>query len=237
MKLCTFAIGMSNDYFQFRKFLVHQELCAMKVGTDGVMLGAWAKVEGAGVILDIGTGSGLISLMSAQRNTHAHVVGIDISSDAVGQANLNFKASPWSDRLTAILVSLQDYYPECAFDSIISNPPYFVNSLKGDDVLRNLARHTDSLTYEELCRNAYRLLSEVGEFSVVVPSETCNMMEHAASLCGFFICRKYGVRTVARKPVRRFLLSFAKHSPSVFENVEVSMDSLWYKRLCEEFYL
>ena len=131
--------------FTFKQFHVQHDRCAMKVGTDGVLLGCWTDVPAAGSVLDIGTGSGLIALMIAQR-TNAQIDAIDIASDAYEQACINFAQSPWNERLKAYIASIQEWQHEALYDLIISNPPYFNNSLKNPDKGRELARHTDSLS-------------------------------------------------------------------------------------------
>jgi len=166
---------MSNDYFQFRQFIVHQQRCAMKVGTDGTLLGAWAWApSGRCRILDIGTGTGLIALMMAQRFPESSVLGIDIDPEAVAQATENVQLSPFSERINILQKDLMKFVDTDGFDAIVSNPPYFVDSLECPDDQRTMARHTVSLTYEGLIRQAYRLLKDDGCLSLVIPSaETC----------------------------------------------------------------
>lgn len=133
---------MPNPYFSFKQFTVYHDRCAMKVGTDGVLLGAWADVVSARNILDIGTGTGLISLMMAQR-CNARIRAVDIDADAVEQARGNVAASPWQDRIEVELQDICHFTSETLFDVIVSNPPYFTDSLKCPGKQRNIARHTD----------------------------------------------------------------------------------------------
>ena len=154
--------------FRFKQFEILQDRCAMKVGTDGVLLGAWAS--GGTRILDIGCGTGLIALMMAQRFPAAQVVGIDIDEEACGQARENVTASPFGDRIDVAHCRLQDYSGE-EFDAIVSNPPFFLNSLKNPDSKRAMARHADTLPFRDLWQGVKRLLSENGIFSVVLPSD------------------------------------------------------------------
>mgnify|MGYP000414682393 CR=1 FL=1 len=158
---------MSNNYFRFKQFTVEHTRCAMKVGTDGVLLGAWAR--GGDTILDIGTGSGLIALFMAQRYPSGKIVAIDVDAGAVVQARINVSNSAFSDRITIIEKPLQEF---CAgqFGSIVCNPPFFVNSLKNRDWQKAMARHADTLTHAELVSGASRLLADDGEFSVVIPA-------------------------------------------------------------------
>lgn len=256
--------------FRFKQFEIEQDRCAMKVGTDGVLLGAWA--QGGRRILDIGSGTGLISLMMAQRFPEAEVVGIDMDADACGQARENVMASPFRDRVEIECCRLQDFggasetaeasgtaeglkadggASETAgglkaagvFDAIVSNPPFFVDSLKNPDSKRTMARHTDSLPFRDLFAGVKRLLSDDGIFSAIVPVEVVEQFIAESCILGFYLIRKCGVKTVERKQPKRFMLSFAKHRISPYEeHVETMMDSHgnrseWYRKITEEFYL
>ena len=156
---------MSNPYFQFKQFTVWHDQCAMKVGTDGVLLGAWASVERARRILDIGTGTGLVALMLAQRSLlDAKIVALEIDEAAAGQARENVARSPWQERIEVVQADFKKYRSSDKFDVIVSNPPYFVDSLECPDRQRAAARHNDSLTYEELLEGVNRLLAADGLF-------------------------------------------------------------------------
>ncbi|MBO7115436.1 MAG: methyltransferase [Prevotella sp.] len=218
--------------FRFKRFTVRQEQCAMKVGMDGVILGAWAK--GGQRILDVGTGTGLIALMMAQRYEDAVVTGIDIDEGAVTQARENITASPFKDRIQILHEAVQQH--KGVYDAIVSNPPYFVDSLKAPDHQRNTARHADNLSYAELMQAAYRLLSDGGELSVVVPFDYKKRMEDEATFVGFFPYRVLGVRTVSGKPAKRYLLSFVKH-PVEKDFQVITLDDQDYKALTQDFYL
>lgn len=227
--------------FRFKQFEIEQDRCAMKVGTDGVLLGAWA--QGGCRILDIGSGTGLISLMMAQRFPEAEVVGIDMDADACGQARENVMASPFRDRVEIECCRLQDFGGVGVFDAIVSNPPFFVDSLKNPDSKRTMARHTDSLPFRDLFAGVKRLLSDEGVFSAIVPVEVVEQFVAESCMLGFYLIRKCGVKTVERKQPKRFMLSFAKHRISPYEEyVETMMDSQgnrseWYRKITEEFYL
>ncbi|MDR0536741.1 MAG: methyltransferase [Tannerellaceae bacterium] len=145
----------------------------MKVGTDGVTLGAWADVDGCSSILDVGTGSGLIALMLAQRNQQAIIDAIDIDAEACSQAGENFAASPFGSRLGIIHEPLSSFAERCGkrYDMIVSNPPYFINSLKSPNSRRNTARHTDMLPLEELVSAGKRLLEPSGRLALILPIE------------------------------------------------------------------
>lgn len=235
---------MSNDYFQFRQFIVHQQRCAMKVGTDGTLLGAWAAAPSAPRrILDIGTGTGLIALMMAQRFPQAEVIGLDIDADAVAQACENVSLSPFSERVTILHQDIVNFQDTISFDAIVSNPPYFVDSLASPDRQRTTARHTVSLTYADLMKQAFRLLNDDGIFSVVIPSESRSRIEAAACLQGFFLTRICLVRTTPRKQPKRLLIEFRKHpvkelviNEGIIEE-SPNVRSEWYQQLTHEFYI
>jgi tRNA1Val (adenine37-N6)-methyltransferase len=221
--------------FRFKKFVVEQDLCAMKVGTDGVLLGAWAT--GGTRVLDIGTGTGIIALMLAQRCPQAQVTAIDIDEGAVRQASHNVAQSPFADRIEVLHESVQDFDGgDGCFDAIMSNPPFFIDSLNAPDRQRNIARHAETLTYGQLMQAAWRLLADGGEFSVVVPFDYRQRMEDEATFVGFFPSRVYAVRTSARKPAKRFLLAFRKH-PCPCERTEITLGDEAYTLLTKDFYL
>lgn len=221
-----------KDMFQFKQFTIEQELCAMKVGTDGVLLGAWAK--GGPRILDIGTGTGIIALMMAQRYPEAQVTAIDIDEGAVRQAEQNVSQSPFLGRISVLQQAVQEHLGE--YESIVSNPPFFIDSLQAPDEQRNMARHTATLSYAELMKAAYRLLADNGELSVVIPFDYRRRMEDEAVFVGFFPSRVCGVKTTERKPAKRYLLAFRKH-PCPCEKSEITIGDETYNRLTEAFYL
>lgn len=227
--------------FKFKHFEIHQDRCAMKVGTDGVLLGAWAL--GGKRILDIGSGTGLISLMMAQRYPEAQVVGIDLDAEACAEARENVAASPFADRVNIVDCRLQDYESVEKFDAIVSNPPFFLNSLKNPDSKRSMARHADSLPFRELFRGVKLLLSDDGVFSAIVPVEVLEAFASEGYMLGFYLLRQCGIKTVERKQPKRYLLTFAKHrSMEMDDMVETMMDSEgnsseWYAKITEEFYV
>ncbi|MBR5918684.1 MAG: methyltransferase [Prevotella sp.] len=240
------------SHFDFKKFRIEQDRCAMKVGTDGVLLGAWA--EGGRRILDIGTGTGLIALMMAQRFADATVTAIDIDEESCRQARENALASPFADRVEVVHSSLQSYSVDflekslkndsiLPFDSIVSNPPFFEQSLKNPDSRKSMARHADSLPFAELFESASRLLSDDGVFSVIIPSEKLESFTSNAYLSGFYISRQCFVKTTSKKPAKRCLLSFQKHLPEVVEKSEIFLQnsdgtrSESYRNLTKDFYL
>lgn len=240
-----------SDSFTFKRFAVRQERCAMKVGTDGVLLGAWA--EGGSRILDIGTGTGLIALMMAQRFSEAHLTAIDIDEDACVQARENVFASPFRDRIEVVHTSLQDelnlikapsHFPQhpFVFDAIVGNPPFFENSLKNPDKKRSLARHTETLSFQELLRGAAAMLSAEGVFSVVIPTERMESFMTESYFQGLFLSRKCLVKTVERRQPKRCLLAFRKQRPTQVEETTACLQqdgerSEWYRKLTGDFYL
>jgi tRNA1Val (adenine37-N6)-methyltransferase len=161
-----------NNYFRFKQFTIIQERSAMKVGTDGVLLGAWTKVPQAGSILDIGTGTGVIALMLAQRSADALVTGIEYEMEAAREATENAENSPWSNRLNMLHISFQDFYKTCPakFDLIISNPPFFINSRKPKEGKLSAAKHNHLLPLDDLALGIANLLSDDGIFSLILPA-------------------------------------------------------------------
>lgn len=244
--------------FTFKQFEIQQDRCAMKVGTDGVLLGAWA--EGGQRILDIGSGTGLISLMMAQRFPEAQVWGIDIDPDACMQARENVAASPFADRVGIACCALQNLSEEhlvrgCEelmemkegegnlFDAIVSNPPFFVNGLKNPDSKRAMARHSDSLPFSVLMRGVKRWLSDEGVFSAIVPADVLESFVSEAYCSGLSLVRQCGVKTVERKQPKRYLVAFSKRRAGMMDKcTEIMTDSEgnrseWYAKITEEFYL
>ena len=157
--------------FSFKEFTIQQDKCAMKVGTDGILLGAWASVDGVKKALDIGTGSGVIAIMLAQRCKEAEVHAVEVNEAACTQANENMTASPFADRLQAINESIQDYarLTNDTYDLIISNPPFFSGGVFSDNETRAEVRHTIKLPHGDLLVAARNLLEPNGRFCVILP--------------------------------------------------------------------
>lgn len=232
----------SSDGFTFKRFHVQHAHCAMKVGTDGVLLGCWTTVPAHGRVLDIGTGSGLIALMMAQRN-ETHIDAIDICANAIEQATYNFQQSPWAERLHAHLSSLQAWQNEEGYDLIVSNPPYFQNSLKNPDKKREQARHTDTLSFAELMRHSARLLNEKGIFSIILPAETEQDICSLAQACGLNLVRIARVYSKESKPLRRVMLTWSKKPQTLLTEETIVLEdatggrSQQYQQLTKDFYL
>ena len=211
--------------FTFKQFAICQERCAMKVGTDGVLLGAWARVGHCSRVLDMGTGTGLVALMAAQRSM-AGIVAIDLDADAVAQAKENVAASPWANRIRVVeadartieeaQLGMDSSYPEedlhtsTLFDAILCNPPFFENSLKSPDAARSMARHTDTLSFDELARSATRLLAPKGELSVIIPYDRAHDMTVSAACQGLFATRQTIVIPVESGKPKRILMAFTR---------------------------
>lgn len=201
---------MKNSWFQFKQFIVRQEACAMKVGTDGVLLGSWCSARPAGRILDIGTGTGVITLMMAQR-TDACIDAVEIDPAAAKQAAENAAASPWRERIRIYTENFVTYYPHCSerYDRIISNPPYFEQALLPPSPTRSLARHTTGLSFTELFAGACRLLSPEGTFSLIYPVTRETQTEREALSVGFCLRRKTFVSGRKGLPPRRILAEWS----------------------------
>lgn len=233
-------LKVSGSGFQFRKFLIRQDRCAMKVGTDGVLLGAWAN--GGDRILDIGTGTGLIAMMMAQRFVGAKVDAVEIDLAAARQAMENVEASPFADRITIHETAIQHFSSLHQYDSIVSNPPFFQQSLKAPDTQRTLARHTDSLSFRDLVKSVVRLLAPTGEYSAVIPFNMRQSLIDETAIQGLFLSRSFAVKTVPHKAAKRYLLAFRKERPESIEEQEVTMmqsgeRSQWYQEQTKDFYL
>ncbi len=213
----------------------------MKVGTDGVLLGAWVSSDNTPLrILDAGTGTGVIALMMAQRFPQALIYGIDIDEDSVEEAASNFTASPWNGRLSARSLPLQEWTDEV--DLIVSNPPFFINSLKAPDDRRSVARHTDTLTHRDIIAAACRCLSPEGRLAVVYPADEAEYFAGEALSAGLFPNRICHVRTKASAAPKRFMMELSRtKSEPLIEELVIMRDgpdyTEQYKALTRDFYL
>ena len=172
LPLCKLLFLMSSKPFQFKQFTIHQDKTAMKVGTDGVLLGAWAQIKSEVFsVLDIGAGTGLIALMMAQKSNAEVIDAIELNDDAYEQTVENFENSDWGDRLFCYHASLQEFTDEIEdkYDLIVSNPPFYSDDFKSDNKQRDLARFEDALPFTHLLESVSKLLSETGIFSVIIP--------------------------------------------------------------------
>lgn len=229
--------------FRFKQFSVDDSLSAMKIGTDGVLLGAWARVEGCRSILDVGTGTGLIALMAAQRNAEAHITAIDIDAMAAEEARLNAQHSPWAHRITVLRADVRSFVTDAKFDHIVSNPPYFNDSLRSPDVARSTARHTDTLGYAELVALAERMLCEGGRLSVVLPAD-CAPRFRREAFGRLWLSRQTDVVTREGEEPKRSLMEFVLASEPMMPRCNSltihRCDGTYteeYRHLTEDFYL
>ena len=197
------------SHFDFKQFRIYHDRCAMKVGTDGVLLGAWAPTQHATRILDIGAGSGLISLMLAQRS-EAHIVGVELDDNAALQARENAAQSPFASRIEIVNADILNYESADKFDLIVSNPPFFINALECPDQQRTQARHTSSLPLHLLIDAAYRLLHDGGLFSVILPTDVANEFTNTCIIKHLTPIHQTAVKTTPKKAPKRMLLTFRK---------------------------
>jgi tRNA1Val (adenine37-N6)-methyltransferase len=242
---------MPGDSFVFKEFEVKQTNCAMKVGTDAVLLGAWCSLPQKGHALDIGTGTGIIAMMAAQRSS-SFIDAIEIDEEAYLQAQENCKKSKWSDRITVHHISFQKFVPSVSkkYDVILSNPPYFSNSVQAASESRTLARHTCNLNFEELVNGIVSLLEPTGSFATILPLKEAEDFTAIAKRYGLYANRITHVKTTFSKPAKRVLmqLGFQKMTPTgeilVIENEPEPGDEMNhraysndYKNLTRGFYL
>jgi len=214
----------------------------MKIGIDGVLLGAWANFGSGKNILDIGSGTGLLSLMAAQR-TNAKITALEIEENAALESKTNFENSKWSDRLLVEHCSFQEFFTQknSQFGAIISNPPFFENSLQSKFNNRNLARHTDSLPFDELLKGVKISLSNSGIFSLIIPAQAAKNYIEKAVKYRLFVSRKTWVKPLPNKKGNRVLLEFRKTKATTIQD-EITIrniDSTYtdaYKKLTVDFY-
>lgn len=231
--------------FQFKQFTIDQDRTAMKVGTDGVLLGSWAPIEHQPYsILDIGTGTGLVALMLAQRSFAEQIDALEIEENAYEQAVDNFEASPWNDRLFCYHAGLDEFTEEIEdlYDLIVCNPPYFKNNDLIQDEARATARFQDSLPFDELISSAEALLSDEGIFAVVIPYESHQEFIAIAKEFELFPCRITHVRGNGNLPLKRSLLAFSRteKSPDTTEltlEIERHQYTPEFTQLVKDFYL
>lgn len=231
--------------FQFKQFSVNQEDCTMKVGTDGVLLGAWADVSGAKKVLDIGTGTGVIALMMAQRLPEAEIHAVEISEEACAVAEQNFAESKWSDRLKSFNFPVQDFakMTDHRYDLIVSNPPFFSGGTFSSNEDKNLMRHTVRLPNGDLLNAVRRLLNRSGRFVMILPYIEGLRFEEMARQYHFYVTKKTSVLPVEGKPVERLLLEFAYEEQALEEQsliIETDTRHVYtedYIALTKDFYL
>ena len=234
--------------FQFKEFTIHQDKTAMKVGTDAVLLGAWCTVDNyLDSILDIGAGTGVISLMIAQRSDAMTIDAVEVDEKAYEQAVENFEKSDWGDRLYCYNATFQEFADEIAaeeesYDLIVSNPPFYTDNFESEDVSRNKARFTSSLSFQELLVGVSKILSENGIFSTIIPfKEEMNFINIAKEHHLFLnkVCRVQGNK---KSEVKRSLLAFSFQETELEEThliIELARHQYTedYIQLTKDFYL
>jgi tRNA1Val (adenine37-N6)-methyltransferase len=208
---------MGNSWFQFQQFRINQDRCAMKISTDAILLGSLVKAQMPSGILDIGTGTGVIALMLAQRFPGSNVTAIEVDQDAAAQAAENFQENPFTSSMKLWQGRIQDFLSTEKFDLIVSNPPFFPDHLKSLDSKRNRALHTDELSFAELIENAVRLMAERGTFWVILPPRQMQDLELLAEQSGLHLNQKIKVRDNIQKPVYREIAAFSFSNDSKTE--------------------
>lgn len=231
--------------FRFKQFAVSHAQSSMKIGTDAVLIGAWAQINSAKTILDIGTGCGIIALICAQKNQTAFITGIDIHDKSIEESRSNFINSPWQERLQAIQTSIQEYSKErlFTFDHIISNPPFFTSGEGSPTQSRMEARHTAQVTPDAFFVSVSSLLCKTGLISTILPAQDFETWLNASKNCGLCIQRQTSVIPYPDKPVERYLTTFG------FSETSFERDTLYirdhkggsyseaYRHLTSDFYL
>ncbi|MEI8224993.1 MAG: methyltransferase [Bacteroidota bacterium] len=208
---------MANNYFSFKQFTIYQDKSAFKVGTDGVLLGAGADIAGVKRILDIGSGTGLIAIMLAQR-CEAEIIAIEPDYESYIQACDNVRLCKWSSRIKVEHTDLQNYYPdEGKFDLIVTNPPYFTDSLKNPDPRKSATRHNDSLTSEELLVGVSRLLDDDGHLQLIIPYVEGTVFIAGAQNYGLYCNNILKIKPLPTAEIRRLILSFSRERLKVIE--------------------
>lgn len=236
---------MPNDSFEFKKFKIRQDKCAMKVGTDAVLLGAWVIPNGSMSILDIGTGTGIIALMLAQKSK-ATIVAIDIDKDSTEQAKLNVAESSYASQIQVEHISFQDLCSGSTrkFDLIVSNPPFFVDSLKSTNDGRTIARHNDLLSFEDLLKGVKKLLNEKGKFCLILPKNEALLFRDLAKTKGLYLSKLMRIRTRPEKDSeKRHLMQFEFKETEFSEStLVIEADSHRnyteeYKKFTQDYYM
>ncbi|MDN3682735.1 methyltransferase [Vibrio tapetis subsp. quintayensis] len=227
--------------FNFKQFSIYGGMSGMPVSTDGVLLGAWSNIENSKKILDIGTGTGLLALMSAQRNRQAGITAIELNNHAYHAAAHNFTHSQWHDRLTLKHQNILTWQPKATFDHIICNPPYFNHGEQARVQQRAVARHTDTLPHQELLLKAWDLLDTHGSASFILPKMEGTQFIDLSLPLGWHLSRYCEVKTSTRKPVSRLLFELSKKPSETLINELVIHTQEQYSddfiSLTRDFYL
>jgi tRNA1Val (adenine37-N6)-methyltransferase len=233
---------MGNSWFQFQQFRINQDRCAMKISTDAVLLGALAEADEPKHILDIGTGTGIIALMLAQRFSEAKIEAVELDEQAAIQAGENFAGSKFDARLTIHQERIQDFATSKRFDLIVSNPPYFTAHLKAKGKERNQALHTDTLSFADLVKQVTRLLANSGRFWMILPPYESAVFQELALKQGLFSNQIFRLKDKPEKQVQRELVEFSFEERSLrnFDILIKNQDgspSEYYSKLVSGFLL
>ena len=231
-----------DSSFRFKQFSVSNVRSALKVGTDAVLLGAAVTLLPEDqYALDLGTGTGVIALMVAQRSPQLQITGIDIDEASALEAAENFANSPWAERLTALHQDALSFHPKHSFDLIVSNPPYFESSLKNPNQREATARHNDSLSLNSICRIACEQLSEQGRISLILPADSLVKLRRTAASWGLYPFRILMIHTTEKKPAKRIIVELSRRKVTPNEEKLVLLSSgektAEYIALTQEFYL
>lgn len=229
------------DYFDFKQFRIYQKKSAFKIGTDGVLLGAWADINAGGRILDIGTGTGLLALMMAQR-TDSEIIALEPDTESYEQALGNIKISQWTNRITLYNTKVQDYYPDYQFNIIVSNPPFFRQSLVNKDERLSKARHDFDLSSIELLRAVNRLITNSGIFCVILPYAEAALLIAEATDYNLYCNKILRIKPLPSSTVKRMLMEFGREKRELLQSfltIETTRHEYTeeYKELTAEFYL
>lgn len=236
---------MTESKFRFKQFEVSQAQCAMKIGTDSILLGAWVRLPEQGRILDIGTGTGILSLMAAQRTSSVAITALEIDKNAALQACENTAQSPWHDRISVLNEDFTLWAGSCEekYECIISNPPYFEQSLLSPDAARSVARHTETLSYAQIFDFSRKLIQKHGSLNLVLPANLLERTNETAQLYGWGITRLTYIRTTSRKNAKRVLCEWQQHhhTPCTPSTLTIHIDGGAYSQeyidLTQDFYL
>lgn len=228
-----------DNLFRFKQFSMHNSRAAMKIGTDGVLLGAAMTLKKEDrKLLDVGTGTGVVSMLAACRLDEAgadwRISALDTDPESVEEAALNFRESPWGGRMEARLLPLQEFGPESKFDCIFSNPPYYDCSLTNPDEREKNARHSCTLSYRDICEFARAYLSTCGRLSLILPSELETILRRTAVSYGLYPFRTVRIRTAAGKKPARILAEFCKEAAGNVSEEEIHVKDNPYTN---KFYL
>jgi tRNA1Val (adenine37-N6)-methyltransferase len=236
---------MANNIFYFKKFKIKQNNCSMKVGTDAVLLGAWVKPKKSTKILDIGTGTGIIALMLAQKSI-AKITAIEINKESAEQARDNVAESDYYNKIDIKHISIQQYSLQCEdkFDLIITNPPYFINAYKSKDKNRVIARHTDTLPFIDLLNCVKKLLYPKGKFCLILPLNEAYIFKEMAEVHGFYLTKLLRIKTkIESNEEKRHLMQFEFQYKQIKDSILIIEEKLSrnytidYKNFTKDYYI